>query len=136
MSATAVTTPPAAAPGAALRPGIPAVFLHVRDVPTAVAWYSRVLGVPATGYDGARQFCILRLTDAPGAANLLFQKRSSPEPSSQALCSFGSSDIDATYRHMRAQGVRIVREIERHGDDGDFEFADPDGNVFLACKVD
>lgn len=130
--ATPVQTEPR--PDSQIRPGIPAIFVHVRDVPSAVTWYSRVLGLSALNYDGRRQFYILRLLDTPGATNIIFQQRNPPQPSPQVLCSFGSDDIAATYRHMKALGVRIVREIAWDGSDGDFDFADPDGNVFMACK--
>ncbi|MDY0405568.1 VOC family protein [Virgibacillus sp. 179-BFC.A HS] len=56
------------------------------------------------------------------------------QPSPNPIANFMVAVIDKAYDFLQQKHVKIVREIERIGQDfAWFNFADPDGNVLMAC---
>ncbi|GAA0606777.1 hypothetical protein GCM10009001_25040 [Virgibacillus siamensis] len=112
------------------------VFIHVTDLKKSAQWYCDVLGlevnpdnvespvfnVPINGVTG--------LTLDDHAFDKSFVHHSSPSP----IFNFRVTDIDEAYTYIKGKGIPIVREMEWVGDDfAWFNFADPDGNVIMAC---
>ncbi|WP_174615056.1 VOC family protein [Virgibacillus ihumii] len=112
------------------------VFIHVTDLKKSAQWYCDVLGleldpdnvespvynVPVNGPTS--------LTLDDHAFDKSFVHRTNPSP----IFNFRVTDIDKAYTYIKGKDIQIVREIERVGDNfAWFNFADPDGNVIMAC---
>ena len=117
-----------------IKPGIAAVFVHVTDVPRAVAWYGRVFDIAMPPLPPTN-FYLLRWLQSSGATNIIFQQCETVAPSAQVLWSIGSSAIEATYTCLREQGVDIQGEIMREDGTQTFLFKDLDGNLLMMCEA-
>jgi predicted enzyme related to lactoylglutathione lyase len=107
------------------------VFIPVSDMAAAVAWYSRLFGLPAgkTSHED-------RIYSVPmqGDVNLNLDAHRPVTNSSQALCFFWTGDIQAADAFLRAEGIPIVRPVEDIGGLFTLTFQDPDGNVLMVCQ--
>lgn len=110
------------------------VFIPVRNIEKAKAWYTKMLGLEG----GEVQFG--HLNDAPmeGTASLMldtmpkWRKWDGAIPVYQApAIQFITNDLQASYNYMKEQEVTLLTEIE---DDFYFVFQDPDGNMLMVCK--
>jgi len=110
---------------------IGAVFIPVSDMPSAIAWYSQLLGLPpqATSHAG-------RIYDLPmqGEVGLILDSHQPVRNSAQPLCFFWTADIGATAQFLVAHGVAIVRPVEDIGSVATLTFQDPDGNLLMVCQ--
>lgn len=112
------------------------VFVHVSDLKNSVEWYAKVLGItvemdkvespvyniPVTGQTG------LSLDDHT------FDPSFHRTPGSGPLFNLFAPDIDAAYADIKEKNIKIIREIEWHGEVGWFNVEDPDGNVVMVCN--
>jgi predicted enzyme related to lactoylglutathione lyase len=108
------------------------VFIPVSNMPSAIDWYSRLFDVPVgkTSHED-------RIYEVPmqGAVDLILDAHRPVANSSQPLCFFWTSDIQATDAFLRAGGVTIARPVEDIGGLFTLTFQDPDGNLLMACQA-
>jgi predicted lactoylglutathione lyase len=106
--------------------GVPAVFVHVKDLGKSVEWYSRLLGkeVPERIRDDIHIFSL------DNGANIFLVKTDLPKPSDQVLCSLPAPDLAKARTFFEAVGIKYeeVNEETMH-------FYDLDGNVIMACSI-
>ena len=121
--------------------GIDHVVLVVKDIPTALAFYSDVLGLEVLGEAewrrGERRFPSLKV----GATNMLNVHDPSypdaalnPQPGSEDLCFVWEGPIENAVTRLQSRGVAIeVGPVKRRGARGvmgtSVYFRDPDGNL-------
>lgn len=108
------------------------VFVPVADMATAIAWYSRLLGLPVseTSHEG-------RIYDLPMAGDCrLALDGHDPDftPSSKTLFFFWTEDIVAAERFLIANQVVVEGQIEDIGTVAILGFRDPDGNRLMVCQ--
>ena len=112
------------------------VFIHVSDLERSVVWYSTLFGLDI---DTKKVESPVYNIPINGTTGLTLDDHSFDEgfkhnPGSNPICNFVVEDIDDAYKFIKDNGVNVVREIERIGDDfAFFNFVDPDGNVLMAC---
>ena len=105
------------------------VFVPVSNIEKARDWYCQILGLPVTG---EILFGHLYVVPMEGAGLVLDAKIFPGKgDSSYPLFHFNTSDVQAAYRFMQAQGVELLGEIQH---DHFFNFKDPDGNVLMVCQ--
>lgn len=108
------------------------LFIPVSDMNAAIAWYSRLFGLPVTAasHEG-------RIYDLPMAGDCrLALDAHQPDftPSSQTLCFFWTEDIAACERFLIARSVVVEGEIQDIGSVSFLAFRDPDGNRLMVCQ--
>jgi len=108
------------------------VFIPVSNMPSAIDWYSRLFDLPV-GQTSHQD----RIYGVPmqGAVDLILDGHRSVANSSQPLCFFWTSDIQAADVFLRAGGITIVRPVEDIGGLFTLTFQDPDGNLLMACQA-
>jgi predicted lactoylglutathione lyase len=106
--------------------GVPAVFVHVKDLEKSVEWYSRLLGkeVPEKIRDDIHIFSL------DNGANIFLVKTDQPKPSEQVLCSLPAPDLDKAKAFFEATGIKYEEVSEET-----MHFQDLDGNVLMACSI-
>lgn len=106
--------------------GVPAVFIHVRDLQKAVEWYGRILGkdIPETLRGDIHIFGL------DNGANLFLVHTEEPKPSPQVLCSLPAPDLGKTRAFFEKYEVKYVDITEET-----LHFYDLDGNVLMACSI-
>ena len=112
------------------------VFIPVSDMARAVAWYSRLFGLPAgtPSHDG-------KIYDLPmqGETGIILDSHRAPNyspehPPTQPLCFFWADDIQAAYRHLQSMEAEIVSAAEDIGSVTTLIFKDPDQNLLMVCQ--
>jgi predicted enzyme related to lactoylglutathione lyase len=112
------------------------VFVHVSDLKKSVGWYGKLLGVdmdlskvqspvhniPVTGQTG------LSLDDHT------FDPTFHRTPGSGPMFNLYAPDIHAAYQDIQEKNMKVIREIEWHGEVAWFNVEDPDGNVVMICN--
>jgi lactoylglutathione lyase len=111
------------------------VSLAVRDIEASRAFYEK-LGFEPTMGDAAQGWLILRNgTTVIGLFQGMFEKNSltfNPgwDADANTLPSF--TDVRELQRHLKAQGVAFVAEVDESGEGpGSFVVVDPDGNPII-----
>jgi catechol 2,3-dioxygenase-like lactoylglutathione lyase family enzyme len=101
-----------------------ATVLHVRDMPTALAFYRDQLGFTVTfSWQDPPRYVCLCLGDAAIHLNSYV-----PPAGPSHVCIF-CKGVDALYAQLTARGVRITDPIaDRAYGMRDFEVTDPDGH--------
>lgn len=113
-----------------------AVFVHVSDLKKSVEWYSRLLGIDVEYSEITSPVYNIPIRGTTGLTldDHTFDPNFKHQPGSGPIFNFRVEDIDMAYSFIQASGIEIVREIERIGEQfAWFNFADPDGNVLMAC---
>jgi predicted enzyme related to lactoylglutathione lyase len=108
------------------------VFVPVSDMGRAVAWYSRLLGLPAgaPSHGGG-------IYDVPMAGETrlaLDATKREVTNSSQPLLFFWTRDIQAAHGLLRELGADIVAGPENVGSVTFLVFRDPDRNLLMVCQ--
>ncbi|WP_157464915.1 VOC family protein [Deinococcus apachensis] len=114
------------------------VFLHVRDLRHAAAWYSAVFDLPLKEHELARNYYTL---NAPGerpwitlddhAADPSFVFQPAPHP----VCTFLATDLAAAQARLVALDAGWVGEVTPvHPGLSSLLFRDPDGNMLMAIE--
>ena len=107
------------------------VFIPVSDMAAAIAWYSRLFGLPVAGtaHEG-------KIYDVPmsGEVGLILDGHRPVANSSQPLCFFWTGDIHAAEAFLDASGVEIAASVQDIGSVSTLTFKDPDGNLLMACQ--
>ncbi len=115
-----------------------APLLEVFDMPTSIAFYRDVLGfeVVSTSEPGDRfDWALLELNGVELMLNTAYEDHErppAPDPARIAAHAdtglfFGCPDVDAVYRHLRAQGVALEEPTIRHYGMKQLHVTDPDG---------
>ena len=115
---------------------LPTVFIHVIDLPRAVAFYRQLFGWPLeAGTDYQNGLFGFDLKN--GVSILLDANHAEAQQPSRfplhATCMFATQDIDAAYHFVQANGGEVVTEIVRDPNVAFFNFKDPDGNLQMVC---
>lgn len=118
---------------------IDTVFLPVRRLAEAIAWYQTHLGWPVAWQNEA----IAILQTEGGTPVTLLQHRfpglpevpadEAFEPADRIAFNFLAPDIETAHARFRENGVRVT-EIEDHGDVQEFHFWDADGNRLAVVR--
>lgn len=104
------------------------VFLPVRDLDKAVAWYTEHLGLTLRWQHG--NYAALNVAETPLT---LYQPEGEYRPIKEHMpFNFYSPDIEAARERLRAAGA-AVGEINRHENFAHFACTDPDGNQLGVC---
>jgi predicted enzyme related to lactoylglutathione lyase len=113
-----------------------AVFVHVSDLKKSVEWYSKLLGFDVEDREITSPVYNIPIRGTTGLTldDHTFDPNFKRQPGSGPIFNFMVEDIDRAYSFIQESGIEIVREIERIGEHfAWFNFADPDGNVLMAC---
>ncbi len=118
-----------------------APLLEVFDMPTSVHFYRDVLGfdLVSTSHPGDRfDWALLRLHGVEIMLNTAYEEHERPPAPDPARIAahfdtalfFGCPDVDAAYRHLRAQGLDVEPTVASYGMK-QLYVTDPDG--FRLC---
>lgn len=107
------------------------VFIPVRDMPAAIAWYSALLGLPPADptHEGT-------IHDLPTLGDVgLALDANQPDYTADGPPRFfwWVEDLVAVREHLEALGVEVVGDIQDIGSVTMLQFRDPDGNLLMAC---
>lgn len=108
------------------------VFVPVSDMPRAIAWYSRLLGLPIGQPSHDDNIYTLPMS---GETGLILDSHRPVANSSQPLCFFWTDDIRSTAAFLESLSVEIVGAIEDIGSVSMLTFRDLDGNLLMACQM-
>ena len=108
------------------------VFIPVSDMGRAIAWYSRILGLPVdrTSHGGT-------IYDIPMQGETRLALDANPQPitnSSQPLCFFWTADIHAARDFLLANDVELLSPIQDIGSVSFLTFKDPDNNLLMVYQ--
>ncbi len=108
------------------------VFIPVRDMSSAVAWYADLLGFqPDTATHGGTIFDI----PTEGETRLALDgNRPDFETSGPPRFFLWTQDMAATVRHLDGLGANITSDVEDIGSVSFVQFEDPDGNPLMVCQ--
>ncbi|WP_066174206.1 VOC family protein [Bacillus marinisedimentorum] len=110
-----------------------AVFIHVSGMERAIAFYSRLLGLPIreAAHEG-------NIYDSPvqGGSQIILDShhRAAPSTDNLPLLFFDTDDLQSSYAFIVEEGIEVAGEIEIHDDISFCTFRDPDGNVLMVCE--
>ncbi|MDF2718143.1 MAG: glyoxalase/bleomycin resistance/dioxygenase family protein [Paenibacillus sp.] len=121
---------------------VKSVFIHVSDMPRAVEWYGKLLGM-ALQYKGSSEDRTVYGIKMGNGITLLLDsmRRDRPSPSRNALFYFNAPDMKEAYRFIRNLGIqpfddddKPVTEEDMAGDPFLFRIKDPFDNVIIIHK--
>ncbi|MGO3740771.1 bleomycin resistance protein [Kerstersia sp.] len=106
--------------------GRTAPCLAVRDIQTACAFYSQILGFQKTFENGDPVgFMVLK----KDAAEIHLSQNKAHTPANMNVMHMFVDNIDTLYQHCTDAGVRIIKSLtDKDYGQRAFVFADPDGN--------
>lgn len=118
--------------GSPIERAVGQVFVPVRDMASAIEWYSKLLGFEpaASSHEGT-------IFDVPteGETRLaLDANRPQFDSSGPPRFFLWTQDMSATVRHLDDLGVKITSDVEDIGSVLFVQFEDPDGNPLMVCQ--
>lgn len=108
------------------------VFIPVRDMDDAIAWYADLLG-----FEPGQSSHAGTIFDVPtdGETRIaLDANRPDFTPSGPPRFFFWTDDMAATVHHLVERDVPITSEVEDIGSVHFVQFEDPDGNPLMVCQ--
>ncbi|WP_230208200.1 VOC family protein [Microlunatus sp. Gsoil 973] len=107
------------------------VFIPVRDMPTAIGWYTRLLGLPArkATHEGT-------IYDLPALGEVgLALDANQPDFTADGPPRFfwWVDDLESVRAHLEGLQVDTVGDVQDIGSVSFLQFRDPDGNLLMAC---
>jgi predicted enzyme related to lactoylglutathione lyase len=108
------------------------VFIPVRNMQHAAAWYARLLGLPPAM--ASHRGTILDLPVDEGPRLALDANRPDFTTDAPPRFFWWTDDMAATLEHLRRMGARITSEVEDIGSVVVVQFDDPDGNPLMVCQ--
>lgn len=112
---------------------ISGAFIDIKDMKSAAAWYTDLLGVPLD--QRTAEQTVYTVPVKKGASLLLDQNRYLKQEPFSVLFMFDTDDIEASYDYAANCGMEFHGEIERHGEVSFFILKDPDGNLIMVCQM-
>ena len=119
--------------------GFATLNIWADDVPTAVDWYTELLGVEAyyvrPGPDGRTAYAEFRIGDYQSELGIIDSRYRPPSPASEpggALMHWHVDDLEGTFDRLLALGATEYQPITHQGDGEGFVTAsvvDPFGNL-------
>lgn len=104
------------------------VFLPVRNLDQAIAWYTQTFGFTLRWKHG--NYAAINVSQTPLT---LYQPEGEFAPVTRHMpFNFYSPDIEAAHSRLQECGAK-VEAIDQQSDFGFFEFHDPDGNLLGVC---
>ena len=110
---------------------IGAVFIPVSGIPRAIAWYSKLFGLPVDGTTHEGKIYTVPMT---GETGLILDGHKPVVNSSQPLCFFWTGDIRAAEAFLTENGIERVGAVEDIGSVSTLTFQDRDRNWLMACQ--
>lgn len=108
------------------------VFIPVRDMPSAIDWYSKLLGFEPAG--STHEGTIFDIPTSGPTRLALDANRRDFDPSGPPRFFLWTEDISATVRHLQALEVKITSGVEDIGSVAFVQFEDLDGNPLMVCQ--
>jgi catechol 2,3-dioxygenase-like lactoylglutathione lyase family enzyme len=106
--------------------GVPAVFVHVKDLEKSVEWYSQLLGKEKP--EKIRKD--IHIFGLENGANILLIQTENPAPSTQVLCSLPAPDLEMSRAFFEKHQIQYV-DMDKET----IHFKDLDGNILMACSI-
>jgi predicted enzyme related to lactoylglutathione lyase len=106
-------------------PRLTHVRINVRDLDQAIAWYERLLGVPAEGHWPPEAPSYVHFTLGPAQLAL---GRYDPAPATGARFNFEVDDVDAWWDRVGEHAAVVEPLFDTPYGTRKFTIADPDGN--------
>jgi predicted enzyme related to lactoylglutathione lyase len=107
------------------------VFIPVSDMPRAIDWYSRLLGLPVDGTSHEGRIYDLPMQDGPG---LILDGHRPVANSSQPLLFFWTDDLRAAHGYLLDNDIEMVGDIADIGSVQTLTLRDPDHNLLMVCQ--
>lgn len=107
------------------------VFIPVRDMAAAAAWYGALLGVDPGTPSHEQTICDLPAAGDVGLA--LDANRPDFVADGPPRFFWWVEDLPAVRAHLEALDVEVQGEIQDIGSVSFLQFRDPDGNLLMAC---
>jgi catechol 2,3-dioxygenase-like lactoylglutathione lyase family enzyme len=107
------------------------VFIPVRDMDRAIAWYTRLLGLPAQTPTHAGT-----IYDLPAVGDVgLALDANQPDFTADGPPRFfwWADDLEAVRAHLETLQVDVVGDVQDIGSVSFVQFRDPDGNRLMVC---
>ena len=108
------------------------VFIPVRDMPRAIGWYGKILGLPTGQASHGDTIYDLQTQGETGLA--LDANKPDFDTSGPARFFFWTEDIRACLDFLQQHDVPIEGQIEDIGQVSLLQFRDPDGNPLMVCQ--
>lgn len=124
--------------GSPIKREVANVFIPVRNIDRARAWYRDVLGLPV-GEVEMGHLCSIPMDKGPG---LLLDQKLTPDGAgaenaqlgAYPLFMFATEDVDASLAYLRARGVEVLEYGGTVIQNGHwFNFRDCEGNMLMVC---
>ncbi|MDQ6421622.1 VOC family protein [Paenibacillus sp. LHD-117] len=110
---------------------ITGIFVPVKDIEAARAWYCDLLGLEPTYDILSGHLCCIPMNNN-GQNVVLDSNVYAPDNVFQTPAfHFDTDDIELAYAYMKEKGIALTSGIE-HGHW--FRFTDPDGNHLMICR--
>jgi predicted enzyme related to lactoylglutathione lyase len=118
--------------GSPIQRAIGQVFIPVRDMPRAVAWYADLLGFDPG--DTSHEGTIFDIPTDGDTRLALDANRPDLDPSGPPRFFLWTPDMAATVAHLQHLGVKITSKVKDIGSVFFVQFEDPDGNPLMVCQ--
>jgi predicted transcriptional regulator YdeE/predicted enzyme related to lactoylglutathione lyase len=112
---------------------ISGAFIDVKDMKSAAAWYTDLLGLPLDERTASQSVYSVPVTR--GASLLLDQNRYLKQEPYSVLFMFDTDDIQASYDYAVKHGMEFHGETERYKEESLFILKDPDGNLVMVFQM-
>ncbi|GAA4923048.1 putative enzyme related to lactoylglutathione lyase [Stackebrandtia albiflava] len=113
-----------------IRREIGQVFIPVRDIARAAAWYSRLLGVEVSAPSHDATIVDVAMEAGPGLA---LDANAPFTPDGPPRFFWWADDLGAVVAHLRELGADLVSDVVDIGSVAFVQFRDPDGNPLMVC---
>jgi catechol 2,3-dioxygenase-like lactoylglutathione lyase family enzyme len=107
------------------------IFIPVSDIPRAIDWYSRLLGLPI---DKTTHGGLIYNVPISGDLGLILDGHKPVTNSSQPLFFFWTADIRQAYTFLLENHIPLERAIEDIGSVTTLTFKDLDNNLLMVCQ--
>ncbi len=115
-----------------LRNRVGQVFVPVRDMSAAAAWYAALLGLPTPTTSHEDRICDLPTEGEVGLALDAHDPGFTADGPPRFF--WWVDDLVAVRAHLDALGVERVGDVTDIGSVAFLQFRDPDGNLLMACE--
>ncbi|MCA0756849.1 VOC family protein [Paenibacillus sp. N4] len=114
-------------------PRIGGVFVDVKDMRSAAAWYTDLLGLSLDEENAGKSIYSIPVTG--GAGLLLDQNRFLNQEEFKELFYLETENFEAALDYVRSGGFRLADEPKHFHDLSEFALLDPDGNRIVVAQM-